>query len=75
MGKCFPACQVIKVARCDVDFVKCEQKVISLSGKVVFICDKNYLGHRDLAYEQVRSRYPGKLLVSYERNATFHLIS
>ena len=26
-----------KVSRCDVDFVKCKQKVFPLSGKVVFI--------------------------------------
>ena len=28
-----------KVSRCDVDFVKCNQKVFSPSGKVVFIWD------------------------------------
>ena len=50
-----------KVSRCDVDFVKCKQKVFPLSGKVVFIWDKNYLGHRDLACQQARSRYTGKL--------------
>ena len=50
-----------KVSRCDVDFVKCKQKVFPLSGKVVFIWDKNYLGHRDLACQQARCRYPGKL--------------
>ena len=64
-----------KVSRCDVGFVKCKQKVFPLSGKVVFIWDKNYLGHRDLACQQARSRYPGKLFVPYERNATFHIIS
>ena len=64
-----------KVSRCDVDFVECKQKVFPLSGKVVFIWDKNYLGHRDLACQQARSRYPGKLFVSYERNTTFHIIS
>ena len=31
-----------KVSRCDVEF---KQKVFQLSGKVVFIWDKNYLGH------------------------------
>ena len=36
-----------KVSRRDVDFVKCKQKVFRLSGKVVFICDKNYFGNRD----------------------------
>ena len=36
-----------KISRCDVDFVKCEQKVFPLSGKVVFICDENYLGTRE----------------------------
>ena len=45
-----------KVSRCDVDFIKCKQKVFPLSGKVVFIWDKNYLGHRDLACQQARSR-------------------
>ena len=64
-----------KVSRCDVDFVTCKQKVFPLSGKVVFIWDKNYLGHRDLACQQARSRYPGKRFVPYERNATFHIIS
>ena len=63
-----------KVSRGDVDFVKCKQKVFSLSGKVVFIWDKNYLGHRDLAYHQARSRLTGKLFVSYERKVTFHSI-
>ena len=56
-----------KVSRGDVDFVKCKQKVFPLSGKVVFIWDKNYLGHRDLACHQARSRLTGKLFVSYER--------
>ena len=64
-----------KVSRCDVDFVKCKQKFFPLSGKVVFIWDENYLGHRDLACQQARSRYQGKLFVPYERNATFHIIS
>ena len=64
-----------KLSRCDVDFVKCKQNVFPLSGKVVFIWDKNYLGHRDLACHQARSRYPEKLFVSYERNVTFHIIS
>ena len=59
-----------KVSRCDVDFVKCKQKVFSLSGKVVFIWDKNFLGHRDLACQQARSRYPGKLFVPYEHNVS-----
>ena len=61
-----------KVFRCDLDFVKCKQTVFPLSGKVVFTWDKNYLGHWDLACQQARSRYPGKLFVPYERNATFH---
>ena len=47
-----------RVCRCDVDFVKCKQKVFPLSGKVVFIWGKNYHGHRDLACQQARSRYP-----------------
>ena len=34
-----------KVSHGDVDFVKCKQKVFPLSGKVVFIWDKNDLGH------------------------------
>ena len=49
-----------KVSRC-VDFVKCKQKFFPLSGKVMFKWDKNYLGDRDLACQQARSRYPGKL--------------
>ena len=64
-----------KVSRCDVDFVKCQQKVFPRSGKVVFIEDKYYLGHRDRACQQATSWYPGKLFVSHERNATFHIIS
>ena len=54
-----------KVSRCDVDLVKFKQKVFQLSGKVVFIWDKNYLGHRDLACQQARSRYLGKLFVPH----------
>ena len=38
-----------KVSRCDVHFVTGKQKVFPLNGKVVFIWDKNYLGHGDLA--------------------------
>ena len=45
-----------KFSRCDVDFVKCKQKVFPLSRKVVFIWDRNYLGHRDLACQQAISR-------------------
>ena len=56
-----------KISRGDVDFVKCKQKV-------VFIWHKNYLGHRDLACHQARSRLTGKLFVSYERKVTFHAI-
>ena len=63
-----------KVSRDDIDFVKCKQKVFPLSGKVVFIWDKNYLGRRDLACHQARSRLTGKLFVSYERKVTFHTI-
>ena len=44
------------VSRCDVDFVKCKQKVFSLSRKVLFIWDRNYLVHRDLACQQARSQ-------------------
>ena len=62
-----------KVSRCDVDFVRCKQKVFPLSRKVVFIWDRNYLGHRDLTRQQARSRYPGKLFVPYELSATFHI--
>ena len=47
-----------KISRCDVDFVKCAQKVFS-----------------PCVHMQVRSRYPGKRFVSYERNATFYIIS
>ena len=32
-----------EVSCCDVGFVKCKQKVVSPSRKVVFIRDKNYL--------------------------------
>ena len=64
-----------KVSRCDVNFVKCKQKVFPLSEKVVFTWGKNYLGHRDLACQQARSGYPRKLVVPHERNATFHIIS
>ena len=63
-----------KVSRGDVDFVKCEQEVFPLSGKVVFIWDENYLGQRDLACHQARSRLTGKLFVSYERKVTFQTI-
>ena len=49
-----------KVSRCGVDLVKRKQKVFPLSGKVVFIWDKNNLGHRDLACQQPRSRYTAK---------------
>ncbi len=31
--------------------------------------------YRDLACQQARSRYTGKLFVSYERGVTFHIIS
>ena len=61
-----------KVSRGDVEFVKCKQKVFPLGGKVVFIWDKNYLGHRDLACHQARST--GKRFVSYESKVTFHTI-
>ena len=63
-----------KVSRGDGDFVKCKQIVFPLSGKVVFIWDKDYLGHRDLACHHARSRLTGKLFVSYERKVTFHTI-
>ena len=56
-----------KISRCDVNFVKCKQKVFPLSGKVVFLLDKNNLGHRDLACQQARSRYPVKLCISSPR--------
>ena len=64
-----------KVSPCDVDFEKRKQKVFLLSQTVVFMWDKNDLGHRDLTCQQVRSQCPGKLFVLYERNATFHIIS
>jgi hypothetical protein len=54
--------------------VKTRQKVILLSGKVVFIWGKHYPGHRDLACQQARSRYMEKVVVSYERNVNFDLI-
>ena len=38
------------------------------------IWEKHYPGHRDLACQQTRSRYTGKLFISYERNVTFHII-
>ena len=31
-------------------------------------------GPGDLACQQARSRYTGKLFISYERNVTFHII-
>ena len=37
----------------------------------MFIWEKHYPGHRDLACQQARSRYTGKLFVSYERSVTF----
>ena len=40
----------------------------------MFIWGKHYPGHRDRACQQARSRYTGKLFVSYERNVTFHII-
>ena len=40
----------------------------------MFIWGKHYPGHRYLACQQARSRYTGKLFVSYERNVTFHII-
>jgi hypothetical protein len=40
----------------------------------VFIWEKHYPGHRDLACQQARSLYTGKLFISYERNVTFHII-
>ena len=70
MFSCLPG----KVSRGDVGFVKCKQKVFPLNGKVVFIWDKNDLGHRDLACHQARSRSTEKLFVSYERKVTFHTI-
>jgi hypothetical protein len=61
-----------KVSGCDValninwtEKLLTRQKVILLSGKVVFIWEK-HPGHRDLACQQGRSRYTGKLFVSYE---------
>jgi hypothetical protein len=33
----------------------------------VHLGKKHYPGHRDLACQQARSRYTGKLVVSYER--------
>ena len=50
------------------------RNVFPLCGKVVFIWDKNYLGHRDLACHQARFPLTGKLFVSYERKVTFHTI-
>ena len=45
-----------KVSRGDVDFVKCKQKVFPLSGKVVFIWDKNYLGNSFLRRNGMNKR-------------------
>ena len=42
-------------------------------GKVVLTRDKNYFGHRDLACQEARSRYPEKNFVPHERNVTFQL--
>ena len=68
MFSCLPG----KVSSCDVDFLKCKQKVFPLSEKVTFIWDKNDLGHRDLACQQARSTR--KHFVSYERSVTFRVI-
>ena len=62
-----------KVSRGDVDCVKCEKKVFPLSGKVVPMSHVGQNGHRDFACQQARSRYPGKLFISYERNVTFDI--
>ena len=64
-----------KISRSDVNFLKCKQKVFPLSGKVVFLLDKNNLDHRDLACQQARLRYAGKPFVLYERDVTFHITS
>jgi hypothetical protein len=68
-----------KVFGCDValntnwiEKLLTRQKVIPLSGKVLFNWDK-HPGHRDLACQQARSRYTGKLVVSCERSVTFHI--
>ena len=70
-----------KVPDCDVALSKStieklltRQKVFPLSGKVMFIWAKHYPVYRDLACQQARSRYTGKLFVSYERSGTFHII-
>ena len=54
------------VSRCDVDFVKCKQKVFPLSGKVVFIWGKNYLGQPDLACQQgTRENFSSQVLFTW----------
>jgi hypothetical protein len=35
---------------------------------------KHYPGYRDLACQQARSQYTGKLFVSYERSVNFHIV-
>jgi hypothetical protein len=42
--------------------------------KACVLYAKNITVHRDLACQQARSRYKGKLFVSYERSLTFHII-
>jgi hypothetical protein len=36
--------------------------------------ENHYPGHRDLACQQARSRYTGKLVVSYEHSVTFNIM-
>ena len=62
-----------KVSRCDVDFVKCKQKVFPLS---VCVHMRKILSRSPtsrLSASQVS--VPGKTFVSYERKATFHVVS
>ena len=63
-----------KVSRCDVDLVKCKQKVFPLSGIVVFLRQQLSWSPRSRLPASEIS-VPGETFVSYERKATFHIIS
>ena len=64
----------VALVRLAIEKLLTRQKVFPLSGKVVFIWEKHFPVYRDLACQQARSWYTGKLFVSYERGVTFHII-
>ena len=74
MEKCYLAYRR-KVSLCEVDFVKCKQNFFPRNWKVMFIyvCDKNDLGHRDLAWQETRSRYLGKLFAFQSKTLRLEL--